>query len=96
MEFLITVIVILIFIILFLTFWVRNLILKLKKVAEKREQTVNILYGYMDVLDEISIHEMWSGEPMFREFKVHTEKLIRYLQTDQIHGEIKFLYEEEK
>lgn len=37
---------------------------------------------------------MWSGEPMFREFKVHTEALIRFLQTDHIHEEIKFLYEE--
>lgn len=77
-----------------LSFWLRNVISKLKEVARKRQQTIEVLYNYIDKIDEINTHEMWSGEPMFREFKVHTESLIRFLQTDHIHEEIKFLYEE--
>lgn len=80
----------------FLSFWVRNLIVKLKTVARKRQEVIDVLYSYIDELDEIQSHEMWSGEPMFRKFKIYTEKLVRYLQTDHIHGEIKFLYDEEK
>lgn len=86
--------IILLVVILFLSFWVRNLILKLKQVARKREEVIRVSYNYIDKLDEISLHEMWSGEPMFREFKIFTEQYIRFLQTDHIHEEIKFLNEE--
>lgn len=82
-----------IFTTLFFSLWVKNLINKLKLVAEKRQEQTQILYEFVDKLEEISNHQMWIGEPMFREHKLYTEKLIRYLQNDFIEEEIKFIYE---
>lgn len=96
MEFLVFLCILLALSSFFLAFWVRNLISKIKVTAEKRQETINVCYGYIDVLNGISSHEMWSGEPTFRNFKIQTENFIRYLQTDELYSEIKFLFEDNK
>lgn len=77
----------------FLSFWIKNLITKLKRVAEDRQEKLQILHEFVDRLEEIDQHEMLSGYQLFRDHKMYTEKLIRYLQSDSVEDEIKFIYE---
>lgn len=80
---------------LFLSFWVRNLINKIKTTAQKRQEVINILHTYISLINETSSLDMWAGHPEFNRFKIQTENLIRYLQADEIYEEIKFLFEKD-
>jgi len=93
MEFLVLVVVILSILSLVLFFWCRNLVSKLKIVAEKRVDDINILNEYYSKLTYITDDEMWSGDPSFRAIKSHTDLLIKYFQDDEVYRAIGFLYE---
>ena len=53
----------------FLSFWIKNLITKLKRVAEDRQEKLQILHEFVDRLEEIDQHEMLSGYQLFRDHK---------------------------
>lgn len=96
MEFLTFTVVILSILLIIMFFWCKNLVAKLKIVAEKRVDDINILNEYYQKLTYITDDEMWSGDPAFRAIKTHTDLLIRYFQDDEVYRAIGFLYEAKK
>jgi len=96
MEFLIFIVVILFFINILLFFWGRNLVSKLKIVAEKRVDDINVLYEFYEQLTYITEDQMWSGDASFRRIRNHTDLLIKYFQDDEVYRTLGFLYEAKK
>lgn len=80
---------------IFLLLWVRYLVKKIRIIAEKRQERLDILNQYLDGISDILQSEMWFGDPMFKSHKDYTERLIRYLQDDSLEDEIKFIYEKQ-
>ena len=96
MEFLTLIVVLLSLLVVILFFWCKNLVSKLKIVAEKRVDDINILNEYYQRLTFITDDDMWSGDPSFRAIKSHTDLLIKYFQDDEVYRAIGFLYEAKK
>lgn len=93
MEILTLVVVILSIALVICFFWAKNLVAKLKIVAEKRVEDINILNEYYQQLTFITDDEMWSGDPAFRRVKNHTDLLIKYFQDDEVYRALGFMYE---
>lgn len=93
MEFLTLIIVLLSILVVILFFWAKNLVAKLKIVAEKRVEDINILNEYYQQLTFITEDNMWAGDPSFRRIKNHTDLLIKYFQDDEVYRAVGFMYE---
>lgn len=93
MEILTLLVVMLSLIVVILFFWARNMVTKLKIIAEKRVDDINILNEYYQQLTFITDDDMWSGDPAFRRIKNHTDLLIKYLQDDEVYRTLGFMYE---
>lgn len=93
MEIMTLVVVLLSLLVVILFFWARNLVMKLKIVAEKRVEDINILNEYYQQLTFITDDDMWSGDPAFRRIKNHTDLLIKYFQDDEVYRALGFMYE---
>lgn len=96
MEIMILIVVILSLLSVILFFWAKNLVGKLKMVAEKRADDLNILNEYYQQLTFITDDDMWSGDPAFRRIKNHTDLLIKYFQNDELYSALGFFYENKK
>lgn len=96
MEFLVLLCVILSILTVVLFFWARNLVAKLKIVAEKRTDDINVLNEYYQILTTITEDEMWAADPAFRRIKSYTDLLVKYFQDDEVYRALGFLYEAKK
>jgi hypothetical protein len=77
---------------LFMGFWIKNLIKKLKAVAEQRAEFIEVLNIYAEVLIESLENPYHSGDPTLQSMRTLTERVVKYIREDQLHEEVKFLY----
>lgn len=93
MEYIITLLLLVIF---FMSFWIRNLILTLKNIAIEKEEMINVINEYLLSLNSVmdSKFNAWAGEPTFKKLKEHTTDLMHYLiNKREMYNSIEFLYE---
>lgn len=79
----------------FLGFWIRNLIVKLKTIAEKKQELSLILQDYFIILEDIYNNDLYGGLPAFKDAKNYTSNLIKYLNENLEQDVIKFIYDKE-
>jgi uncharacterized protein (DUF433 family) len=81
---------------IFLGFWIKNLISKLKSMAEKKEEFDNILNEYTLLLEQVYNNDLYGGLPIFKETKLYTENLMKYINFNLNQDEIGFIYDNDK